>query len=191
MRGVLPTLSRLAECLLLGVCCAVTSLGVVTVGPALAAAATVVRDWESGHQPRLVATFLATVRTETARLLVPQLALVAALALVWLDVAVAGAGLPGGSFVRVVVGAGGAFAVLTFLLMFPVRAAHGGTWWSCWARSASYCRRRPWLPCAVLTVAGIAALLVAASPPTIVLVAGPLMLATGVLFSRASGRTHR
>jgi uncharacterized membrane protein YesL len=184
-QGMTATLTRLGDTLLLGACVAATSVGVVTAGPALAAAATVVRGWETGDERPLLRTFAATVRTQTRPLLLPQAVLVAVLALVWVDVVATGHGLPGAAVVRVAAGMIGAFAVATYLAMFPFRAAHGGTWWSAWAGAIRLCTRRPWLPVALVAVLVIAALIVAAAPPTVVVMAGPLTLATGVLVSRA------
>jgi uncharacterized membrane protein YesL len=190
--GALATLTRLGDCLLLGVCCAVAAVGVVTAGPGLAAAATVVRGWEADEQPPLVATFVAAVRRHTVGLLAPQLALLGMLTVGWLDLVAAGGGLPGGGAIRVFVGLALACAVASFLAMFPTRAAHGGTWWSAWARSAMLCARRPWLPVALTAVSGIAALLVSVAPPTVLVIGGPLTLAVGVLVSRADrGRAAR
>jgi uncharacterized membrane protein YesL len=181
----LATITRLSDCLLLGVCCAVAAAGVVTAGPGLAAAATVVRGWEADEQPPLVATFVAAVRRHTVGLLAPQLVLLGMLTVGWLDLAAAGGGLPGGAAVRVFVGAALAAAVASYLAMFPTWAAHGGSWWSAWARSATLCLRRPWLPVALAVVLGIAVLLVAVAPPMVAVIGGPVALAIGVLVSRA------
>jgi hypothetical protein len=183
----LSTITRLSDCLLLGVCCAVAAVGVITAGPGLAAAATVVRGWQADEQPPLVATFVTAIRHHTVGLLAPQLALLGMLVVGWLDLAAAGGGLPGGTAVRVFVGLALAVAVASFLAMFGIWAAHGGTWWSAWARSATLCGRRPWLPVALTAVLGIAALLVSVAPPTVVVIGGPLALAVGVLVSRADG----
>ncbi|MDQ1659815.1 MAG: hypothetical protein QOD41_4898 [Cryptosporangiaceae bacterium] len=181
-----PTLTRLSECLALGVCVAVTSAGVVTAAPALAAAATVVRGWERGDEPPLLATFARTVRAETARLLAPQLALAAALAGVYVNLVAAANGIPGGSVLRVAAVAAGYVAALSFLAMFPVHAAHGGSWWSSWGRAAKDFGRHPWLPAALGAVLAAAAVLVFAVPIMVVLIGGPVMLAAGVLYSRAA-----
>jgi len=185
--GMRATTARFAECLLLGVVTTVASLGVLTAGPALAAAARVVREWEAGDQPPIVATFVATLRTHTVGLLLPQLALLGALAVTYVDLRVAGAGLPGAWLVRMVVAGCGAFAVASFLVMFPTQARRGGGWWQAWAGAARLCVRRPWLPVAVLASTAGTGLLVAAAPATVVLAAGPLMLAVGVLVTRADG----
>jgi uncharacterized membrane protein YesL len=183
--GMIATLTRLGDTLLLGACVAVTSVGVVTAGPALAAAATVVRGWQSGDERPLLRTFAAAVRTQTRPLLLPQAALAAVLALVWIDIVATGHGLPGAPVIRVAAGAIGAFAAATYLAMFPVHAAHGGTWWSAARHSIRLCAGRPWLPVALVAVLVIAGLIVAASPPMVVVMAGPLTLATGVLVDRA------
>jgi uncharacterized membrane protein YesL len=183
--GALSTITRLGDCLLLGFCCAVAAVGIVTAGPGLAAAATVIRGWEADEQPPLVATFVAAVRRHTVGLLAPQLALLGMLTVGWLDLVAVRGGLPGGAAVRVFVGLALAAAVASYLAMFPTWAAHGGTWWSAWARSAMLCARRPWLPVALTAVSGIAGLLVAVAPPTVLVIGGPLALAVGVLVSRA------
>ncbi|MDT4986031.1 MAG: hypothetical protein QOI74_125 [Micromonosporaceae bacterium] len=183
----LSTVTRLSDCLLLGVCCAVAAVGVVTAGPGLAAAATVVRGWAADEQPPLVATFVTAIRRHTVGLLGPQLALLGMLLVGWLDLAAAGGGLPGGGAVRVFVGLTLAVAVASYLAMFGIWAAHGGSWWSAWARSATLCVRRPWLPVALTAVLAIGALLVSVAPPTVVVIGGPLALAVGVLVSRADG----
>jgi uncharacterized membrane protein YesL len=179
-------LGALSDTLLLGAAVTVTSLGVVTAGPALAAAAAVVRGWQTGDDRPLLATFAATVRAQTRPLLLPQAVLVLILAVVAVDVAATGAGLPGATVVRALVAAVGAVAVASYLAMFAVRAAgDGGTWWSAWGEAVRRCVRRPWLPVALMLVTGIAALIVAAAPPIVIVVAGPLMLAVGVLVSRS------
>jgi uncharacterized membrane protein YesL len=172
--GWQASLTRLADTLLLGALVAATSLGVVTAGPALAAAAIVVRGWQRGDSPPLLATFIATVRAQTRPLLLPQLALAGLLGVVGVDLVAAGHGLPGGAVARAVLVAVGAFAVVSYLAMFSVHAEHGGGWWPAWARAARLCLRRP-----TLTVGLVAVLLMVA------LMAGPLTLATSVLVSRA------
>jgi uncharacterized membrane protein YesL len=183
--GFPATLARLGDTMLLGAAVAGTSLGVVTAGPALAAAATVVRGWECGDAPSLRHTFVAAVRTQTRPLLLPQLSLVAVSALVWVDLVAAGNGLPGGAALRVLLGALGTLAVVSYLAMFAVRAAHGGTWFAAWLRAARLCAARPWLPVALAAVLAMVGLIVLAAPAMIVVAAGPLMLAVGVLVSRA------
>jgi uncharacterized membrane protein YesL len=178
-------LGTLSDTLMLGAAVTVASLGVVTAGPALAAAATVVRGWESGDERPLTSTFAATVRAQTGPLLLPQAALLLIVGLVWVDIAATGAGLPGATAVRVLVAAIGGFAVASYLAMFAVHARDGGTWWSAWATAARLGVRRPGLPVTLLIVTGIASLIVTAAPPVGVVVAGPLMLAVGVLVSRS------
>jgi uncharacterized membrane protein YesL len=183
-------IGTLSDTLLLGAAVTVASLGVVTAGPALAAAATVVRGWESGDERPLTSTFIATVRAQTRPLLLPQAALLLILGLVWIDIAATGAGLPGADVIRVLIAVLGGFAVASYLAMFAVHARDGGTWWSAWATAARLCVRRPGLAVALPIVTGIAVLIVAAAPPVVVVVAGPLMLAVGVLVSRALRNTE-
>jgi uncharacterized membrane protein YesL len=179
-------IGTLSDTLLLGAAVTVASLGVVTAGPALAAAATVVRGWETGDERPLTSTIIATVRARTRPLLLPQAVLLLILGLVWIDIVVAtGTGLPGATVVRAVIAVVGGFAVASYLAMFAVHARDGGTWWSAWVAAARLCVRRPGLPIALVLVTGIAALIVTAAPPVAVVIAGPLMLAVGVLVTRA------
>jgi hypothetical protein len=198
-RGARATLTRLSDTLLLGAAVTVTSLGVVTVGPALLAAARVVRGWEAGDQPSIVSTFVATVRADTVRLLLPQLALVGVLAFVWVDLVVAGAGIPGATLVRAVAAALAAVAVATWLVAVvklarscasdPGKAmANAQDPFAAWRAAARLCGRQVWLPVALVAVVAVVGLMVAVAPATVVVAAGPLMLAVGVLVSRAERR---
>jgi uncharacterized membrane protein YesL len=182
---VRQTLSRACDTFLLGLAVTVTSLAVVTTGPALAAAATVVRGWERGDSPPLARTFLSTVRRQTRALLAPQLVLVAALGLAWIDAA-ASARVPGSTVVRSVLAALAVVLLGSWLAMFRVHADTGGTWWSAWARAGRLCVRKPWLPVALVLVLALSVALALLIPATAIVVSGPLTLAVGVLTGRAS-----
>jgi hypothetical protein len=69
--------------------------------------------------------------------------------------------------------------------MFPVHAQTGGNWWVAWGRAARLCVRKAWLPLALAAVLAVAVVLALTVPATAVLTAGPLVLAIGVLTSRA------
>jgi uncharacterized membrane protein YesL len=181
---VRQTLSRASDTFLLGAAVTVTSLGVVTAGPALAAAATVVREWQRGESRPLHRTFRSSVRRNTGPLLLPQLVLVTGLAVLGIDAAAATL-VPGGPVVRAVLGLLAVALLGSWLAMFPVHAQTGGSWWAAWGRAARLCVRKAWLPLALAAVLAVAVLLALTVPATAVITAGPLVLATGVLTSRA------
>jgi hypothetical protein len=73
----------------------------------------------------------------------------------------------------------------SWLAMFPVHAQTGGSWWAAWGRAVRLCVRKAWLPPALAAVLAVAIVLAVTVPATAVVTAGPLVLATGVLTSRA------
>ncbi|MGW0466702.1 hypothetical protein ACWDX6_15675 [Streptomyces sp. NPDC003027] len=109
-----------AECLLVGVWIAVASLPLVTLPAALAAGAAHLRHWTGGEESGW-RRFAADLRSAARRGWLVGLAGWAALGLVWLDLAIVRAGLPGGP----VVGAIGVLAAIG-LVVTVLRA--GAAW---------------------------------------------------------------
>ncbi|MFC0105381.1 YesL family protein [Kibdelosporangium aridum] len=94
-------LTEFSDCLQLGLLVCAASIPVVTVGPAFAAGCRVVSRWRDGESPPMFATF----RDEFVRRLrggVPfSAAVVVAILLLSVDLALVGAGVPGGQFFAV------------------------------------------------------------------------------------------
>jgi hypothetical protein len=90
-----------AECLLVGVWIALAALPVVTLPAALAAGAAHLRRW-TGDEVSGWRSFVADLRSAVRRGWLVGLAGWAALALLWADLAIVRAGLPGGRFIGAV-----------------------------------------------------------------------------------------
>ncbi|MFF8609823.1 hypothetical protein ACF06X_28295 [Streptomyces sp. NPDC015346] len=130
-----------AECLLVGIWITLASLPLVTLPAALAAGAAHLRRWTGDEEGGLRA-FTADLRSAARRGWLVGVAVWAALALVWLDLAIVRAGLPGGR----TVGALGVLAAIG-LVVTVLRACAawrpGSSWRSLLAAAARRTVRDP------------------------------------------------
>ncbi|WP_137991762.1 hypothetical protein [Streptomyces vilmorinianum] len=115
-----------AECLLVGVWIAVASVPVVTLPAALAAGAAHLRRW-TGEVEGGWREFAADLRSAARRGWLVGLAGLAALALLWTDLAIVRAGLPGGRFAGTV-GVLAALALTVTVLRACTAWCPGASW---------------------------------------------------------------
>lgn len=168
-------LTEFSDCLLLGMAVCVASLPVVTAGPAFAAGCAVARRWRDGDSPPLIATFRdAFVRSLRGGVQF-TIGVVAVIFLLCAELALFGAGLPGGKALAIALTLLLAAAVIVTLRTCSVVSSHDG--WRTAVRAAlnlSLDVRRTALLAAAVVVAGT---VVWMQPLMLLIVAGPLILA--------------
>ncbi|MFF8279736.1 hypothetical protein ACF05T_27115 [Streptomyces lateritius] len=175
-----------AECLLVGIWITLASLPLVTLPAALAAGAAHLRRWTGDEEGGLRA-FVADLRSAACRGWLVGVAVWAALALVWLDLAIVRAGLPGGRTVGVL-GVLAAIGLVVTVLRACAAWRPGSSWRSLLAASARRTVRDP--AGSLLVVCGFAVIAASAwfAVPLAAPALGVAMAATLAVERRAAAR---
>jgi uncharacterized membrane protein YesL len=177
---------RAAECAAVGLLWTAFSLPVVTAGAAWLAAATVFDGWTRDEEPRLVATFVAALRTQLRTGLLAQVALAVTGTVGYFDIRFAGAArVPGAWLEMLAVGLLAAVAAGLILLALADRAHTGGGVAGSLRGALALAGAAPWALPVVVLAAAVCATLVAIIPALVLIVAGPLAYAVSVVHARA------
>ncbi|MER8070591.1 hypothetical protein ABTZ59_20095 [Streptomyces sp. NPDC094034] len=189
-----PRFALFADMLAVGLFTTVASLPLITAPAALAAGCRVLRDSARTRRTATAGRYRDALRAHgLARTLIAGVVLVALGALFLLDLALAGAGLPGAAAVSVTLAAVGAVALLVGVRAAAHPAARRS--WPAALRGAA--RRSATDPAGSVLIAValvICAAIVWALPPLALVVAGPLALAAVSVELRAApgrGRSPR
>lgn len=168
-------LTEFSDCLLLGMAVCLASLPVVTAGPAFAAGCAVARRWRDGDSPPMVRTFRDAFVRGLRGGVQFTVGAAAVILLLCAELALFGAGLPGGKVLAIALTLLLAASVIVTLRTCSVVSSHDG--WRTALRAAlslSLDVRRTALLAAAVVVAGT---VVWMQPMMLLIVAGPLILA--------------
>lgn len=178
--------SVFAECLLTGVWITLASLPLLTLPAALAAGAAHLRRW-TGHEAGGWREFTADLRDAARRGWLVGLALLAALALLRVDLAIVRAGLPGGRAVGAI-GVLAALALAVTVLRACTAWRPGASWRTLLTSAARRTLRDP--AGSLLVICGLAVIAASArlATPLAAPALGMLVAATLAAESRTAGR---
>lgn len=172
-----PRFALFADMLAVGLFTTVACLPLLTAPAALAAACEVLRDSARRERTATAARYVAALRAHgTARSLAAGAAVLAAGAVLVLDLLLAGAGLPGSAAVGVVLAVSGAGALVVGLRAAAQPVARRS--WRAAVRAAARRSAADRSGCVLIAAAVVlSALLVWSLPPLAPLITGPLALA--------------
>jgi uncharacterized membrane protein YesL len=177
---------RAAECAAVGALWTAFSLPVVTAGAAWLAAASVFDAWTRDEEPKLLATFVAALRTQLRTGLVAEVALAFIGAAGYFDIRFAGAAhVPGAWLEMLALGLIAAVATGLILLALAERANTGGGVRDSVRGALALAGAAPWAVPVVVLAAAVCAILVAIIPALLIVLAGPLAYAVSVVHARA------
>lgn len=171
-------LSALADTVLLGLLIALCAAPVLTLPAGFAAACAVVARWRQGDSPALLPVFRETLSRGVRGNLLAGVVFAAAAGLLWLNLMLLiDLQLPGGTVLRWLVALGSLWA----LALLALTGALAGVRRTGWLRAVRHAYAKAVLnPGAFLLLAaafGVAAILVWALPPLLLVITGPLALA--------------
>ncbi|WP_081736405.1 YesL family protein [Amycolatopsis orientalis] len=171
----LDRLTEFSDCLLLGMLVCLGSVPVVTAGPAFAAGCAVARRWRDGDSPPMFPAFRDAFVRHLPGGVPFSAAAVAVITVLCADLALFGAGLPGGRSLAVVLALLLAASVVVVLRTCSVVAPGEG--WRAALRTAVYLSRDVRGSALLAAAVGVAGFVVWMQPLMLLIVAGPLTLA--------------